>query len=185
MIDHLSLQVTDVVRSHTFYQALSLRSDSEPGTPTTTQSASPTRSTPRSGSFPQRSSTTASFPSRLQHRVVPLCASFREAACSLGAEILHEPRLFPGYGRISFGTQTATMSKRSAASRSSWRLNQQSGTQPEIGSVGGFGLAQTSRNQVALNPPGRSRELEGRAHGVELRGLEPLTSGLQSRRSTN
>ncbi len=102
MMDHLSLQVADVARSRTCYETLlaplGLRAAytdgdavgfaNEEGAPFWILPA--VRGTNRELHFAFSAATRA------------VVREFREAGRALGAEILHEPRLFPEYGANYF-----------------------------------------------------------------------------------
>jgi catechol 2,3-dioxygenase-like lactoylglutathione lyase family enzyme len=103
MIDHLSLQVADVVRSSAFYEALlaplGLRAAYTDGDAVgfANDEGAPFWILPAARNADRELHFAFSAPTRAVVR------QFGEAALALGAEILHEPRLFPEYGPGYFG----------------------------------------------------------------------------------
>jgi catechol 2,3-dioxygenase-like lactoylglutathione lyase family enzyme len=103
MIDHVSLQVTDVARSRTFYETLlaplglhAAYTDGD-GVGFANEQAAPFWILPAARDRDRELHFAFSAASR------EVVHEFREAAAALGAEILHEPRLFPEYGPDYFG----------------------------------------------------------------------------------
>ena len=98
LIDHLSLQVTDITRSRAFYAALltplGLRAAYADGDAVgfANTSGAPFWIQPAQRGPDRELHFAFSAASRA------VVDQFREAARALGAEILHEPRLFPEYG---------------------------------------------------------------------------------------
>jgi catechol 2,3-dioxygenase-like lactoylglutathione lyase family enzyme len=103
MIDHLSLQVTDVARSRAFYETLlaplGLRAayTDEEAVGFADEEGAPLWIVP-AGRVANRE---LHFAFAAANR--PVVRQFGEAALGLDAEILHEPRLFPEYGPNYFG----------------------------------------------------------------------------------
>ena len=103
MIDHVSLQVADVVRSRLFYQTLlapiGLRAAYTDGDAVgfADEERAPFWILPTSRADDRELHIAFSAASR------DVVRRFRDAAFALGAEILHEPRLFPEYGRDYYG----------------------------------------------------------------------------------
>jgi catechol 2,3-dioxygenase-like lactoylglutathione lyase family enzyme len=103
MIDHVSLQVADVVRSRTFYETLlapiGLRAAYTDGEAVgfADEEHAPFWILPASGADDRELHIAFAAASR------DVVHQFRDAAFALGAEILHEPRLFPEYGLGYYG----------------------------------------------------------------------------------
>jgi catechol 2,3-dioxygenase-like lactoylglutathione lyase family enzyme len=103
MIDHLSLQVADVVRSRLFYETLlapiGLHAAFTDGDAVgfADEEHAPFWIMPASRVDDRELHIAFAAASRAVVR------QFRDAEFSLGAEILHEPRLFPEYGRGCYG----------------------------------------------------------------------------------
>ncbi len=103
MIDHLSLQVADVARSRAFYEVLlaplGLRAayTDGPAVGFADEQGAPFWILPAARDADRELHFAFSAATRAVVR------AFGEAASTLGAEILHEPRLFPEYGTAYFG----------------------------------------------------------------------------------
>jgi catechol 2,3-dioxygenase-like lactoylglutathione lyase family enzyme len=102
MIDHVSLQVVDVARSRIFYETLlapvGLRAAHTDGDAVgfADEKHAPFWILPASAADDRELHIAFAAASR------DVVRQFRDAAFALGAEILHEPRLFPEYGRDYF-----------------------------------------------------------------------------------
>jgi catechol 2,3-dioxygenase-like lactoylglutathione lyase family enzyme len=103
MIDHLSLQVADVVRSRTFYETLlapiGLHAAYTDGDAVgfADEDHAPFWILPASVAADRELHIAFAATSR------EVVRQFRDAAVALGAEVLHEPRLFPEYGASYYG----------------------------------------------------------------------------------
>ena len=103
MIDHLALEVSDVARSRAFYETLlapiGLSAAYSDGTAVgfADEEHAPFWILPASVAGDRELHIAFAAASR------DVVRQFRDAAFALGAEILHEPRLFPEYGRCYYG----------------------------------------------------------------------------------
>jgi len=104
MIDHLTLQVTDVPTSRDFYEALLAPLRIAPGP---TDGAAVGFFGPEPGSFwlcpaqrPQERELHIAFRATSRDSV----RAFHQSAVGLGAEILHAPRIFPEYHDNYYGS---------------------------------------------------------------------------------
>jgi catechol 2,3-dioxygenase-like lactoylglutathione lyase family enzyme len=103
MIDHLSLQVADVARSRAFYETLlapvGLRATYSDGDAVGFANGehAPFWILPASVAEDRELHVAFAAASR------EVVRQFRDAAVAIGAEVLHEPRLFPEYGTGYYG----------------------------------------------------------------------------------
>jgi catechol 2,3-dioxygenase-like lactoylglutathione lyase family enzyme len=102
MIDHLSLQVADLAQSRGFYETLlaplGLRAAFTDGIAVgfADDQSAPFWIAPAAVAEGRELHFAFAAPSRV------VVHQFREAAAAFGAEILHEPKVFPEYGRWYF-----------------------------------------------------------------------------------
>jgi catechol 2,3-dioxygenase-like lactoylglutathione lyase family enzyme len=103
MIDHVTLQVSDVPAATAFYEAILAPLEIRPGP---TDGAAVGFFGPGSGSFwlcPAQRADERELHIAFRAGDRETVQAFHQAAVAIGAEVLHAPRLFPEYHRDYFG----------------------------------------------------------------------------------